>query len=74
MSPSSAGSYADAINAARRALRLRKPYPWARLVLAEALFLAGQADEGRREIKNFLDEAPPSMERERREAERFLNR
>jgi tetratricopeptide (TPR) repeat protein len=68
------GQFVDAINAARRALRLRKPYPWARLVLAEALFMAGQPEEGRRETKNFLDEAPPSMERERREAERFLNR
>jgi tetratricopeptide (TPR) repeat protein len=68
------GQLPEAITAARRALRLRRPYPWARLILAEALILAGQHEEGRRETKAFLDEAPPSMERERREAEKFLNR
>jgi protein O-GlcNAc transferase len=68
------GQLGDSITAARLALRLRQPYPWARMILAEALILAGQADEGRREIKIFLDEAPASMERERREAEKFLNR
>ncbi len=68
------GQLPEAIAAARRALRLRRPYAWARLVLAEALILAGQVDEGRRETQQFLEEAPPSMERERREAERFLSR
>jgi tetratricopeptide (TPR) repeat protein len=68
------GLYADAVNAARRAIRLRKPYPYARLMLAESLFRAGQPQEGRRETEHFLEEAPPSMEMERREAEKFLNR
>jgi Flp pilus assembly protein TadD len=66
--------YPDAINAARRALRLRRPYPYARMLLAEALIASGQTDEGRREIKNFLEEAPPSMINERRAAEQFLSR
>jgi tetratricopeptide (TPR) repeat protein len=68
------GLYADAVNAARRALRLRKPYPYARLMLAQSLFMSGQRDEGRRETEKFLEEAPPSMEMERREAEKFLGR
>jgi tetratricopeptide (TPR) repeat protein len=68
------GLYAEAVAAARRALRLRKPYPHARMILAQALFMMGQQDEGRRELRNFLQEAPPSMEMERREAEKFLNR
>jgi tetratricopeptide (TPR) repeat protein len=66
--------YQDAINATRRALRLRTPYPWARLLLAELLFLVGQHDEGRRETQRFLDEAPPSMVQERLAAQRFLSR
>jgi tetratricopeptide (TPR) repeat protein len=66
--------YAEAINAARRALRLRRPYPWARLVLAESLFMAGKHDEGRRETQMFLEEAPASMVQERLAAQRFLNR
>jgi tetratricopeptide (TPR) repeat protein len=66
--------HADSITAARRALKLRRVYPEARMVLAEALFRAGQADEGRRELKLFLEEAPSGMQQERRQAEAFLSR
>ncbi|HEY0705203.1 MAG TPA: tetratricopeptide repeat protein [Polyangia bacterium] len=63
-----------AIDSARRAIRLRKTYPQARMILAEALFTAGLDAEGRRELKSFIDEAPPSMAIERRKATEFLNR
>lgn len=65
---------ADAVAAARRALALRKSYPQARLVLAEALLRLGQTGEGRRELQIFVQEAPAHMEDERRLAEGFLNR
>jgi tetratricopeptide (TPR) repeat protein len=68
------GDAAGAIAAARRALRLRRNYPSARMVLAEALFMSGQQAEGRAELKRFLDEAPPSMELARRKAREFLAR
>jgi tetratricopeptide (TPR) repeat protein len=62
-----------AIAAARRALRLRRNYPSARMLLAEALFMSGQQSEGRAELKRFLEEAPPSMAIERRKAQEFLS-
>lgn len=63
-----------AIDSARRAIKLRRKYPQARMILAEALFTAGMDADGRRELKNFIDEAPPSMALERRKATEFLNR
>lgn len=65
-----------AVAAARRAIQLRHPakYPEARMVLAEALYRAGRMDEGRRELKYFLEEAPSGMQLERRKAEEFLSR
>lgn len=66
------GRYQEAITAGRRALDLRPKYPQARLVLAEALFRAGQGEAGARELRLFVDESPPEMKEERRAAERFL--
>jgi tetratricopeptide (TPR) repeat protein len=65
---------AVAIASARRALRLRRTYPEARMLLAEALFMTGQQSEGRAELKRFLEEAPPSMEVARNKAREFLAR
>jgi tetratricopeptide (TPR) repeat protein len=61
-----------AVAAARRALKLRSPFPEARMFLAEALYRAGQSDAGREELKRFLAEAPSGMTEERRRAEEFL--
>jgi tetratricopeptide (TPR) repeat protein len=63
-----------AIEAAQRALRLKRPFPEVRVPLAECLYMLGRTGEGRDELKRFLDEAPPSMELERRKAIEFLNR
>jgi tetratricopeptide (TPR) repeat protein len=63
-----------AVASARRALRLRRTYPEARMLLAEGLFMAGHQEEGKAELKRFLDEAPPSMEEARRSARAFLAR
>ena len=65
-----------AVAAAKRAIQLRHPgkYPQARMVLAEALYQIGRTDEGRRELKNFLQEAPSGMAMERAKAEEFLAR
>jgi tetratricopeptide (TPR) repeat protein len=61
-----------AIAAAARALKLRHPYPEARMILAEALYRAGRADEGRRQLQEFLKEAPSGMQLERQRAQQFL--
>ena len=50
------------------ALALRAHYPEARLVRAEALLRLGNAEEARRELRRFLDEAPPTMVAERTHA------
>jgi Flp pilus assembly protein TadD len=68
------GQLEMAVAACRRALKLRRPYPEARMILAEALYRAGAKDEGRQELKNFLQEAPSGMVQERQQAEQFLAR
>ena len=62
-----------AIAASTRALKLRRPYPEARMILAEALYRAGRSDDGRRELQEFLKEAPSGMQAERQRAQQFLN-
>jgi Flp pilus assembly protein TadD len=65
----------EAIAAARRALVLRPVYPEARLVLGEALLRAGRDDEARRELGQFLREAPEErLGPERAIARQFLAR
>jgi Tfp pilus assembly protein PilF len=61
-----------AIVAARKALELRPSYPEARLVLAEALLRGGDWNEGRQELRRFVDEAPPEMSAEKSRASDFL--
>lgn len=68
------GQLGQAIESARRAIRLRRRYPEARMVLAEALLQAGQNEEGREELRRFADEAPPQLEMEKRRALEFLQR
>jgi len=66
------GDPAAAVRAADDALVLREHYPEARLVRAEALVRLARAEEARRELRRFLDEAPPTMVAERSRALQFL--
>ena len=60
--------------AARRALELRPAYPEARLVLSESLLRRGDEGEGRRELRRFVDEAPPELAAEQSHAEALLRK
>jgi tetratricopeptide (TPR) repeat protein len=64
----------EAVAAAGTALALRRQYPEARLVRAEALARQGRLDEARRDLEQFLAEAPPELSAERARAEAFLRR
>jgi tetratricopeptide (TPR) repeat protein len=57
-----------------RALRLRKRYPEARMLMTEALFMLGRVEDGRRELRRFIDEAPPRLRPEVEKAKQFLER
>ena len=59
------GQTEAAVQDADDALALRAHYPEARLLRAEALLRLASADEARRELARFLDEAPPTMVAER---------
>ncbi len=66
------GQAETAVRDADDALTLRAHYPEARLVRAEALLQLGNAGEARRELRRFLDEAPPTMVAERAHAAETL--
>jgi Flp pilus assembly protein TadD len=57
---------------AKVALELRKPYPEARLVHAEALARLGRDADARRTLEQFLDEAPEHMAAERERVRALL--
>ena len=61
-----------AARAADEALALRRPYPEARLVRAEALLRGGHDAEARPELERFLGEAPARMASERARAQEIL--
>jgi hypothetical protein len=63
---------AAAAAAAGHALELRTPYPQAELLLAEALYRAGDAAAGRAALQRFVDDAPPEMASEKARGEAIL--
>jgi hypothetical protein len=61
-----------AASSADVALKLRQPYPEARLVHAEALAQLGRQADARRALERFIAEAPEHMAAERERARVLL--